>query len=59
MFLYVIIDRRYSHTFQTLMNAASCLSCVAMDDVVMSWVHSTVSVQMAIFWQLMANTVGM
>jgi hypothetical protein len=41
------------------MNAASCPSYVAMDGVVMFWVHSTVSVQMAIFWRLMANTVGM
>jgi hypothetical protein len=55
----MIATRDISLTFQTLMNAGSCPSCVAMEDAVMYWVHSTVSVQRVIFWQLMASIAGM
>lgn len=55
----MITTRDISLIFQILMNAVSCPFCVAMEDAEMYWVHSTVSVQRAMFWQLMASIVGM
>lgn len=55
----MVLTRVISCNFQILMNAVLCPSCVGMEDAVMYWVHLTVSVQRAMFWQLMANTAGM